>query len=257
MRNVSFLLEKEAYYLNRTLESLIRVILILKRLSFKKFILNLPKNNKALNNIMIDSNINKTRLIQNNILYSIRRYYFFLVGYFTNYKISYKLLIKSVIISIFFIFLGYFSIFQYYIESELESGLRSINLMTSSMYPFIKPGSLVITSKESSYKVGDVITYKIDSEDKKILKTITHRVVGKQKYNDTIYIVTKGDFNRYPDPNLINIVNVLGKVIFVIPYIGYVFESIKTIPGFLLFVTIPTLFVLRDQLIFLFESRFK
>ena len=55
-----------------------------------------------------------------------------------------------------------------------EGGLRLLTVMSGSMEPAFKMGSLIFVRPSQSYQVGQVVTRKTDNPD----RTITHRIVG-------------------------------------------------------------------------------
>lgn len=91
---------------------------------------------------------------------------------------------------------------------------------SGSMVPTLEKGDLIfsIGVTSSSLKVGDIILFK-SPQDPNII--IVHRIIRIYKNGDTILIQTKGDNNPVPDPWTINGDQVLGKVIFRIPYLGW------------------------------------
>lgn len=93
---------------------------------------------------------------------------------------------------------------------------------TGSMYPRIHPGSLLIVRGISpqSVKVGDIIVFNAPWEKG---LTVAHMVIGMFVQNGTLYFITKGIANPVKDPSPVPAVNVLGIVIYAIPYLGYLF----------------------------------
>ncbi len=94
-------------------------------------------------------------------------------------------------------------------------GFRYYTVRTASMQTAYPVGSLIITApcEPSTLERGDAVS--IVFEDGTVL---THRVV----YNDTLnsQLVTQGDENNAPDaPTSYD--NVLGRVVFHVPAIGY------------------------------------
>ncbi|MEO0252062.1 MAG: signal peptidase I [candidate division WOR-3 bacterium] len=93
-----------------------------------------------------------------------------------------------------------------------------------SMYPTIKKGDLLIIQggfEGKDINVGDVIVFK-DPRGGSI--PIVHRVVYKE-YDETRgewIFKTKGDNNITSDPWIVRENYIYGKVIFVIPYLGYI-----------------------------------
>lgn len=97
-------------------------------------------------------------------------------------------------------------------------GYRFFNVMSGSMLPTIPVGSIVlVNTNETNYEVGDIITYKKNGE------VITHRIhdiVGED-------IFTKGDANQSIDTATILHQNIIGKYLFFMPILGYLFVYIK------------------------------
>ncbi|MGC8533461.1 MAG: signal peptidase I [Candidatus Parvarchaeum sp.] len=106
----------------------------------------------------------------------------------------------------------------------LES--HGYNMSAVKNWPFpngIDIGSLAIAYKVPPYKikVGDVIIYHINYDG--LNEDIIHRVVNETEINGTYYYTTKGDANPFSLPFEYNIPysHVVGKVEYVIPYLGY------------------------------------
>ncbi|MCD6247847.1 MAG: signal peptidase I [Hadesarchaea archaeon] len=81
-------------------------------------------------------------------------------------------------------------------------------------------GDLIVVKGVSSpeeIKLGDVIVY--NSEDSKI--PIVHRVVQIENLDGEIFFTTKGDNPRILATEEVSFDNVIGKVVFVIPKLGY------------------------------------
>lgn len=94
-----------------------------------------------------------------------------------------------------------------------------VAVMSNSMVPQFERGDIVIMSKLKNkdidnLKVGDIILYKLNNQ------TIIHRIHSIVDSEKNIYI-TKGDNNEIVDPEQVNSNQIIGKVIFSIPKIGY------------------------------------
>ena len=105
-------------------------------------------------------------------------------------------------------------------------GIKTYAIISGSMEPNINIGDIVVAksikNKEESIKVGDVISYR------KGQAVITHRITNIEKdENGILRISTKGDNNNAEDSERILINNIEGKVITVIPKIGYVTLVLK------------------------------
>lgn len=110
--------------------------------------------------------------------------------------------------------------------SKLVFHVEMKAVLTGSMEPELPVGSLLIISP-AEYKdieIGDDITFVRD----KNLTLITHRVIEKD--DETQYITTQGIANNASD-NPTSYDNVVGKVVFHIPYIGYFIIWTSTLKG--------------------------
>lgn len=124
---------------------------------------------------------------------------------------------------------------------------HSRTVLTGSMEPTIPKGSVVINqwADQKNLKVGDVITYQ-HPVDKKIIY-ITHRIVKIDKTGLLWRFETKGDANPASDFGLVTQAGTEGKVILIIPLVGYLIEFFKTPAGFILLIVLPLLiFIIRQ-----------
>lgn len=99
-----------------------------------------------------------------------------------------------------------------------------------SMHPSIKVGDLAIVKRSDLIVEGDIITFNA------VGKIVTHRVVDVLPEG----FVTKGDANKAPDARPVRLDDLIGKVVFVVPYAGYVVHYAGTFWGLVLLVWIPT-----------------
>lgn len=93
-------------------------------------------------------------------------------------------------------------------------GFRTYSILSGSMEPEINTGDLAIvrSAKSDDIKVGDIITFKYDG------KVVTHRVVEKNEEG----FITKGDNNNASDNEIVRGEDLIGKVLFHMPLLGYV-----------------------------------
>jgi len=99
-------------------------------------------------------------------------------------------------------------------------GFKSVVVLTDSMEPMISPFSLVIVSPESDIRIGDVVLYEVELSKKKY--KVLHRVIDIKEKKGQIVYITKGDNRRYADAWYVSRDNVIGKLLFSVPYVGYV-----------------------------------
>lgn len=90
-------------------------------------------------------------------------------------------------------------------------------IATGSMEPMIKPGDVILIKRVNidDLKVGDVIQFKREN----IL--ISHRIIEIVKKDNIICYRTKGDNNSVADSELVKPQDIKGKIIKVVPKIGW------------------------------------
>lgn len=115
---------------------------------------------------------------------------------------------------------------------------------SGSMEPSIMTGAVVVIREEASYQPGDVITF---SEANGKVPT-THRIIGTEEVNGKDYFITKGDANEDRDISPVYPQNVIGKVVFSAPYLGYVFDFARQPLGFSLLIGVPAVLLIIDEL---------
>lgn len=114
-------------------------------------------------------------------------------------------------------------------------------VQTGSMEPNIPVGSAVIIKPAVHYLVNDVITFQ--RED----KPITHRIVKDEVIAGDISYTVKGDANDVVDSQTVKKNEVIGKVVFSIPLLGYILDFIRQPLGFILIIGIPLLSLFIDE----------
>ena len=147
-----------------------------------------------------------------------------------------KIAVLALIAILLIIFLSFYRPVQLWGDTRYEP------VYTGSMEPAIPVGSVVVIkpANPDTLKVGDIICFKIESESS---TTVTHRIIN---ITDEGFI-TKGDANEDPDQWIVKKENIVGKVIAVIPYLGYLGYFIKTPIGFTLLIIIPaTLLIILE-----------
>ncbi|KKR33827.1 MAG: Type I signal peptidase [Candidatus Gottesmanbacteria bacterium GW2011_GWC2_39_8] len=116
------------------------------------------------------------------------------------------------------------------------------------MNPSINEGSVIIVKRSEVYQPGDIISYygKIDGKE----TIITHRIM---RIGGNVYL-TKGDANQAYDDKIILPRLVIGRVIFIIPYIGYILSFAKNGLGLWLSVLLPAFVIIIIELIKVFDE---
>lgn len=123
-------------------------------------------------------------------------------------------------------------------------GVKMLVDKSGSMAPAIKTGSLVIDKTFNHYSVGDIVTFP-DSNNPG--ETITHRLVNQEVKGNILVFTTQGDANGVPDSTKITEGDILGKVVFNIPYLGYAVAFTRTVPGLIILIVIPATIIIYDE----------
>ena len=117
-------------------------------------------------------------------------------------------------------------------------------VQSGSMEPTIRTGALTVVKPLVKYAVGDVIMF---GKDTKTEVPTTHRIVADEVRSGVFYYTTKGDANEDPDPQPVRHSEVIGKVLFSIPYLGYLLDFAKKPFGFALLIGVPAAIVVFDE----------
>ncbi len=122
---------------------------------------------------------------------------------------------------------------------------------SGSMEPTILTGSIVVVKPAASYAKNDIITF---GEDTKQQIPTTHRIIDIQGDFSTLTYITKGDANEEADGTPITQRDIIGKVVFWVPYMGYVLDFARQPIGFTLMIGIPAGIIILDELIRIFNE---
>lgn len=103
-------------------------------------------------------------------------------------------------------------------------GFKPTVIASGSMRPALDVGDIAITvlTPPEKIKVGDIIQYWRASETAPTI----HRVIEINRAQGITYIITKGDANTAPDEPIMATTK-LGKVVFIIPKIGWISIYLK------------------------------
>jgi len=131
-------------------------------------------------------------------------------------------------------------------------GWRVDAVLSGSMGPEVKTGSLVVTHSVDAeeIEVGDIITFYPNTAEQNM---VTHRVIGVG-HSSSLYFETQGDANEDPDPFTVPARNLVGKVSFHMSYWGYFAEFLKTPLGFLFAVVIPGSIIIAVYIITIWRA---
>lgn len=144
--------------------------------------------------------------------------------------------------------------FVVYAVPQVVGADHSYVVLSGSMEPVLSPGDVVVVDDPNSgvglvdllgaaglvhdtgsgISRGDVVTFRTSGDE----PPTTHRVVEVIDEGGTAYR-TKGDANEDPDMGLVRPSNVVGEVVLVLPYVGYVVQFGDTPAGFVALVVVP------------------
>ncbi|MDO4618740.1 MAG: signal peptidase I [Clostridia bacterium] len=121
-----------------------------------------------------------------------------------------------------------------HIKQPTVFGYSYAVVLTGSMEPSIKPGSMIITKAQENYEVRDIITY-----DSGTQTPVTHRIV---RIEDGKFIA-RGDANNTEDLFPIEKKAVIGKVVAVMPNVGRAINFLGSPIGMMMLVLIAALII--------------
>ncbi|WP_170175318.1 signal peptidase I [Georgenia muralis] len=101
-------------------------------------------------------------------------------------------------------------------------GAVPLTILSGSMAPTMPPGSLAVVRPvdATQARVGDVLSYQPESDDP---TPVTHRVIAVTKGAEgDVSLTLQGDANRTPDDRPVRPEQVMGTVVYAVPYFGWV-----------------------------------
>ena len=134
-------------------------------------------------------------------------------------------------------------IFAFLIAGIRIFGIQVYGVLTGSMEPTYPTGSMIYVKRVDAddLRVNDVITFSLSSN-----VIATHRIVEivPDETDPTVLRYrTKGDANPEADASLVSANNIIGKVLFGIPQMGYVTSFIQEPPGMYVAILIGLLMI--------------
>ena len=115
---------------------------------------------------------------------------------------------------------------------------RTFIVLSGSMAPAIPTGSVVVVRpvQPETVRVGDVITYWPASRRQDAGPALTHRIVEIVEPGRSPLVLTKGDANPTTDTAVERLGQPVWKLLFTVPWAGYVLVFSQTTAGRLLLV---------------------
>ena len=115
-------------------------------------------------------------------------------------------------------------------------------VLSGSMEPELNVGGVIVTRpvKLEDIKTGDIITFQTEQGFK-----VTHRVIDIVKIGGKLYFQTQGDANEEADFNFVSSRGEeIKKVVFHLPYFGFVAQFMKSKLTFLVLIGVTTLILI-------------
>lgn len=130
-------------------------------------------------------------------------------------------------------------------------GHQAYIVLSGSMSPEFDTGSLVLTQPldSSALQVGDIITFQGFDTNSPL---VTHRIVEIQTEGG-LQFITRGDANNANDDNPVPASNVVGKVNYALPYMGFVLNFAQSREGLLSLIIIPGILIIFFEIVSLFR----
>ena len=118
-------------------------------------------------------------------------------------------------------------------------------VLSGSMEPAIHTGSVVIIKPSSQYKIGDIVIF---GKDTKTDIPTTHRIISSRAVEGVMLFTTKGDANEDADSREIRQSEIHGKILFNVPYMGYVVDFVRKPLGMIVVIVIPAFIIIYDEI---------
>jgi signal peptidase I len=150
-------------------------------------------------------------------------------------KMIYSLLFALLVLSATFILLTTYEIIPRY---------NFFVVMSGSMEPAIRTGSIISVREEEEYGIDDIITVDIPE---RTADTFTHRIVEEIEEDGETKYITKGDANETEDPEPVSEDLIIGSLFFKIPYLGYLINFARQPTGFILMVIVPAMIIIGSE----------
>ena len=123
-------------------------------------------------------------------------------------------------------------------------GMDSFIIDGGSMRPAVPAGALVVSRRvdPALVQAGDIITFRHSTSPD---TPVTHRVVKVlREQSGTVNLLTKGDANATADPEAVATDLPVSRMVYSLPYAGYVLEFSRTSTGKVALIAVPALLLL-------------
>ena len=114
-------------------------------------------------------------------------------------------------------------------------GVGAAVVISGSMEPSLSVGDLIIVRAGKDYALNEVVVFESEGS------LVVHEII---RFEDGM-VVTKGSANNTEDAP-IPPENIRGRVVFAIPYVGFVLDVVRSLPGTLAIIGISLFLYLRS-----------
>ena len=117
-------------------------------------------------------------------------------------------------------------------------GYHNYTVGGNSMEPALKQGSVALAAPTSprALRVGDIIAYRQSPENPPVLHRIVQIVTNE---DGQLGFITQGDQNPSPDTQPVALQGPGDKVMYTVPYAGYILDFAGSTPGKVLLIGVP------------------
>jgi signal peptidase len=129
----------------------------------------------------------------------------------------------------------------------IEGSEKPLIVLSGSMTPIMLPGDIIIVKSinQNELEVGDVVAFQPPGSKPNTL--VTHRVISLEEGKECLF-QTKGDANNAKDAFKVPVSKEVGKLIFVIPFVGYLTEISKNKNFFFFMIIMPACLLIIDEI---------
>lgn len=155
----------------------------------------------------------------------------------------------------FFLCFGFLGVIAFGTILFLTQGFKLYVVESGSMAPQLPLGAVVLVSPHAQeivsplvtalprFHKGETITFKSGKE------VFTHRIINSEEVAGQIFYITKGDTNKAGDRERVEEKQVIGKVVFSVPFVGYLVSFVKSQQGYIFLIIIPATLIIYNEII--------